>query len=293
MKTYLDCIPCFFRQALHAARLATDDPVKQREVLNRVAIEVPRFPLDATPVEMGRIIHRTIKEVTGNPDPYADIKRHYNELALRMLPQLRRIVSESRNKLETALRIAVAGNIIDLGALTEFNIEESLEHALSFDFAIFDFDPFLSLLERTDRILYIGDNAGEICFDLVLVEILSEMGKKVQFAVRGVPIINDVTVEDARFCGMDRIAEIVDSGSDAPGTILKYCKPEFVELFRNSKLIIAKGMGNYETLSDEEAPIFFLLKAKCPVVAGELGVKVGDIVFEASKWLRKNDRISG
>ncbi len=286
MKTYLDCIPCFFRQALHAARLATDDPVKQRKVLDRVAIEVPRFPLDATPVEMGRVIHRYIKEVTGNPDPYRELKHHYNQIGMKMLPELRAEVASASDKMEKALRIAVAGNIIDLGALTDFNIEESIHHALNFDFAIFDYELFKKLLDETDTVLYIGDNAGEICFDRVLIEVLVEMGKVVQFAVRGEPIINDATVEDARFCGLDEICEVVDSGSDAPGIILKYCRPEFVELFRKSKLIIAKGMGNYETLSDEEAPIFFLLKAKCPVVAGELGVAVGDIVLEASRWLK-------
>ncbi len=289
MKTHLDCVPCFFRQALHAARLATEDEEKQKAVLLEVARELLDFDFNATPVEMGRKIHKFIRKITDNRDPYAEIKRYYNELARKMLPALKEIVQKSDDKLEKAIRIAVAGNIIDLGALTEFNIDDSLNHALNFDFAIFDYELFRERLETTDDVLYIGDNAGEICFDKVLVDVLTSMGKNVRFVVRGQPIINDVTIEDAIFCGIDRNAEIVDSGSDAPGTILKYCRAEFVELFRQSRLIIAKGMGNYETLSGEPYPIFFILKAKCPVVAKELGVNVGDIVLEASKWLRRHE----
>ncbi len=286
MKTHLECIPCFFRQALYAARLATDDEEKQKAILLKVARELQNFSFDSTPIEMGRIIHRYIKEITGNVDPYRKLKMEYNELALNMLPQLREIVNEADDKLERALRVAVAGNIIDFGALTEFNLEDSIHHALNFDFAIFDYELFKEKLSETDTVIYIGDNAGEICFDRVLIEVLNSMGKRVKFAVRGIPIINDVTVEDAEHCGIHEVADVINSGSDAPGTILKYCNDEFVREFFNSNLIIAKGMGNYETLSDEKAPIFFLLKAKCPVVARELGVSVGDIVLEAARWLR-------
>ena len=280
MKTYLDCIPCFFRQALEAARLATDDEVKQREVLNRVALEIPKFPLDATPVEMGRTIHRLIKEITGNQDPYAELKRHYNELAAKMVEKLKPLVRNADDPLQMAVRIAIAGNIIDFGALSNFDLDRSVEESLRFDFGVFDYEEFKRQLNASESVLYIGDNAGEICFDKLLIELMHEMGKKLIFAVRSVPIINDATVEDAVWCGIDRFAQVIDSGSDAPGTILEHCNPRFLEIFRRADMVIAKGQGNFETLSDAGRPIFFMLKAKCPIVARELGVRTGDIVLK-------------
>ena len=280
MKTYLDCFPCFMRQALFAARISTNDVRLQREVLNRVAEELTRFPLDATPVEMGEKIHAIVKEITGNKDPYKEEKRKYNEIAMNMLPRLREIVSKSSDRLLSAIRIAIAGNIIDFGSLTDFNIEDSLEHALSVDFAIFDYDEFRSLLNTAHEVMYIGDNAGEICFDRVLVEELNRMGKKVYFITREEPVINDITLEDARFCKLHEIAEVMSSGSTAPGTIIKHTKKEFRDLFNSVPMIIAKGQGNYETLSGEKRPIFFLLKVKCPVVARDIGANNMDIVLK-------------
>lgn len=270
------------RQALFAARISTDDIRLQREVLNKVAEELTRFPLDATPVEMGERIHAIVKRVTGNKDPYKEEKRKYNEIGMKMLPHLREIVNKSSDRLLAAIRIAVAGNIIDFGSLSEFNIEESLRHALREDFAILDYGEFKDILNSANSVMYIGDNAGEICFDRVLVEELNRMGKKVYFITREEPIINDITLEDAYFCKLHEIAKVMSSGSTAPGTIIKHTKKEFRELFHRIPMIIAKGQGNYETLSDEKRPIFFLLKVKCGVVARDIGVNKYDIVLKFS-----------
>ncbi len=268
------------RQALFAAKISTDDVMLQRKVLNRVAEELTRFPLDATPVEMGEKIHAIVKEITGNKDPYKDEKRKYNEIAINMLPRLREIVNESSDRLLSAIRIAIAGNIIDFGSLTDFNIENSLEHALNVDFAIFDYDEFRSLLNSAREVMYIGDNAGEVCFDRVLVEELNRMGKKVYFITREEPVINDITLEDAYFCRLHEIAKVMSSGSTAPGTIIKHTNKEFKDLFYRVPMIISKGQGNYETLSNEKRPIFFLLKVKCSVVARDIGAGKMDIVLK-------------
>ncbi len=268
------------RQALFAARISTDDVRLQRKVLDRVAEELKRFPLEATPPEMGEKIHAIVKEITGNKDPYREEKRKYNELGKKMLPELRKLVKDADDPLLMAIRIAIAGNIIDFGSLSEFNVEESLKHAISQDFAILDYDRFKEILKNADRVMYIGDNAGEICFDRILVEVLNDMGKKVYFITREEPVINDITIEDAEFCGLSDVAEVMSSGSTAPGTIIEHTKPEFQKLFYSVPMIIAKGQGNYETLSDEKRPIFFLLKVKCPVVAGDIGAKNMDIVLK-------------
>ena len=280
MKTYLDCFPCFMRQALFAARISTNDVKLQREVLNRVADELRRFPLNATPVAMGERIHNIVKEITGNKDPFKKEKEKYNKIAKGMLKELWELVKNADDQLLMAIRIAIAGNIIDFGSLKDFNIRASLNDAISQEFAIFDYDKFKEVLEKADEIMYIGDNAGEICFDRVLVEVLRNMGKKIYFITREEPIINDITIPDAEFCGMSKVAEVLSSGSVAPGTIIKHTTKTFQKLFYSVPMIIAKGQGNYETLSDEKRPIFFLLKVKCPVIARDIGAKNMDIVLK-------------
>lgn len=287
MRTYLDCIPCFFRQALEAARISTRDEKLQKEVLDRVSLKVPEFPLTATPVEMGEIIHKIIKEVTGNHDPYKELKKLYNEKALKYYPKLKKLVKNSSDPILMSIKIAIAGNIIDFGPTSNFDLDKSIEEAVKGDFAISDYDTFKDLLNQVDEILYIGDNAGEICFDKILVEELIAFGKKVTFVVREEPIINDATMEDAIFCGMDKIARVISSGSKAPGTIVSHCNKEFQKIFFNSRFIISKGQGNFETLSDFELPIFFLLKVKCPVIGRELGAKTGDIILKLNPNFRR------
>ena len=135
------------------------------------------------------------------------------------------------------------------------------------------------VLDAAHEILYIGDNAGECVFDKILIE---EMKKPVTYAVRDAPIINDATYEDAVQAGIDSVATIISSGTDAPGAILETCSAEFKKLYHNSSFIISKGQGNYEALSIEMGPIFFLLKVKCQVIANDIGVNKGDIVLKAS-----------
>ena len=281
MKVFLDCFPCFLRQALVAARKATDDVHVQREALNRVARMMPELPMDATPVAIGREVYRVVSEVTGCKDVFCGAKREYNDRALELLPALRKRVENSADSLLTSLRIAAAGNVIDFGASSSFDLERSIEESLSDGISLVDYPALSDGLERTREILYIGDNAGEIVFDRLVVEELNRLGKRTTFVVRGGPIINDVTLEDAEYVGMDRVAEILPSGSDEPGTTLSLCSAEFVERFSSSKLIIAKGQGNYEGLSDEPAPLFFLLKVKCAVVARALDAQVGEIALRA------------
>ena len=146
------------------------------------------------------------------------------------------------------------------------------------DKAIFAYPRFKRALKKAKRILYIGDNAGEAVFDRVLIEELKN--KEIIFAVKAKPIINDVLFEDAVVCGIDKCALIISSGCDAPGTLLKFCSREFLKVYRDIDLVISKGQGNFEALAEEKRPIFFLFRAKCPVVAKHLGCKLGDIIVK-------------
>lgn len=183
----------------------------------------------------------------------------------------------SEDSLETAIRIAIAGNVIDMGIGKSFNIFEDLEKILVQDFGIFHLEQFKDKLSRVESILYLGDNAGESVFDRILIE---ELGKDVVYVVRDSPVLNDVTYEDAVDSGLGEVSEIISSGSNAPGTILKKCKPDFIERFNQAEMIISKGQGNYETLSETKQSIFFLLKTKCKVIARDLQVKEGDIILK-------------
>ena len=277
MKAYIDCIPCFLNQALRAGRIATNDEKKIKELLDEAGVILRNIPLESTPPEIGRLIYQKVREITGNFDPYKEIKSESTKEALTLYPSLKKTVEKSDDTLLTAIRIAIAGNVIDFGVNRVFNIEEAIDEILKKDFAICDYDKFKEGLINTNEILYIGDNAGECVFDRILIE---EMGKPVTYVVRGIPVINDATYEDAVQAGIDNVAKILSSGTNAPGTLLKTCNAEFMKAYRNSRFIISKGQGNYEALSDERRPIFFLLKTKCHVIANDIGVKEGDIVLK-------------
>jgi len=287
VKVYLDCFPCFMRQALDAARMATDDPAVQRDVLDRVAELLPSVPLQSTPIDMGQIVHRVVQEVTKVADPYATVKKDSNDLGLKLYPRLKKRVRISEDPLLTVLKIAGAGNIIDFGPKLTLDPNGSIEQIVndSFTRALqepLDSAQYLAFKEKlavADEILYLGDNTGEIVCDKILIEELVQRGKSVTFVTRGAPTINDVTLADARYVGLDRVAAVMTNGSDAPGTRLSDCSPEFMEAFESAQLIISKGQGNFEGLSDVPGPIFFLFKVKCPVIAREVEARIGAVVL--------------
>ena len=280
MKMYLDCIPCFMQQALRAGRKATSDQKKLKEILDKTGEMVKTVSMETTPAEIGMEVYRIVSKVTGNQDPYKSIKQEYIAETKAIYPELEKIVENSNDKLLTAIRIAIAGNVIDLGVKKSFDIVKDVKSILKQEFAIFDYSTFKTQLEKTESILYIGDNVGESVFDKILIK---ELKKPVKYAVRSVPIINDVTMEDAIASGLDKVAELIDSGCESPGIILNQSSPEFLKLFNTSGLIISKGQGNFEGLSDCNRQVFFLLKAKCVIISNHLGVEEDSIVLKEHK----------
>lgn len=291
MKTYLECIPCFFKQALEASRLSGADETIQKEVLDKLSKLIPEIHLSSTPPEMGRIIYRLVNKITERRDPFKEIKEKDNRQALKLYPDLKAKIESSNDRLLTAVRLAIAGNIIDYGVPNHFAIEEEIENCLKRDFAIFDYRDFKEALDEADGIVYLADNAGEVVFDKVLIEEIKKLDasrkRKIFYVVRDKPVINDALVEDARACGIEEVAEVVSSGSDAPGTVLDLCSQEFLKLYEQAKMIISKGQGNFEALSDEDKPIFFLLKAKCPVIAKDIGCSFGDMILKCNTKKRR------
>ncbi len=280
MKTYLECLPCFLNQALRAGRIATNDEKKIKRIMDEVGMMLKDIPLESSPPASGKEIYKKVREISGVFDPYKEIKEKSTEKCLALYPSLKNLVEKSHDKLLTAIRIAIAGNIIDFGANMDFDIEEEIDAALTRDFAVCDYTEFRDFSGEADKILYIGDNAGECVFDRILIE---TMKKPVTYVVRGVPVINDAIYGDAVQAGIHEVAGILSSGTDAPGTILDTCSPEFKKVFEGAGFIISKGQGNYEALFNEKRPIFFLLKIKCPVIAHDMGLTEGDMVLKGTE----------
>lgn len=273
------CIVCLFRLASRAARTATKDPRLQGQVIDRLADELPKMPADTIPPQVGRRIQQIVRDVTGDGDPFREAKRRGNALGLTHFPGLRQRVEQAADPLLEAVRLAVAGNVIDLATCSGFDLERAIRDSQVQQFSIFDYDPFRAAVERAHHVLHIADNAGEIIFDRLLVEELLRRGVRVTVAVRGGPAINDACLEDARQAGFDARVEIIDTGSDLPSVVLGESGATFRERYREADLVISKGQGNFEGLHDEPGPIAFLLIAKCRPVAEWLGVPQGTLVL--------------
>ena len=287
MKTYLDCIPCFFRQALEGARIVQASPKQQKQIIDGFARRIPKISLTSSPPEIAHFGYTLLNKISRNGDPYKDIKQKSNRCALRLLGKLRNKVNRSKDRILTALELAIAGNVIDFGVKNNLNVKAELKRILAEESraihkkTIFHYSKFVCALKMAKNILYLADNAGEVVFDRVLVEEIKRTypNKAIYYTVKAKPIINDALLEDAKVCGIDKIVRVISNGTDAPGTILALCSKEFKRIYKSADMIISKGQGNFESLSQEKRPIFFLFMVKCPVVAKETGCKMGDIVL--------------
>jgi hypothetical protein len=282
MKTFLDCIPCLLRQALQSVRSTTEDERVHETIVRNVLEGIASMDFRQSPATMAQTIHRRIRDMTGNANPYVEQKRRLNDIALELYPIFSSRIENAADPLELAVRLAIAGNIIDLGVKNNIDEDEMLA---SFDDCLdapldCHIAEFARAVEEADDILYLADNAGEIVFDRLLLERLTR--EKLTVAVRGKPVINDATMEDAVYVGLAGVAKLIDNGSDAPGTILADCSDDFRRHFERADLIISKGQGNYETLADCPRPIYFLLRVKCPIIARDLKCPVGTAVLRRS-----------
>ena len=280
MQMYLDCYPCFLRQGLEAARFTNMPLSAQRELMHRIMTQLAAAGEQATPPQMAQQVHAMVRAHSGQADPYAAAKAESTEHALTLYPYLQEQVAAAEDPLATAVRLSIAGNIIDLGIAVTYDLEASVQRVLNEPLTIDDIEALRARLAAAERVLYLGDNCGETVFDRVLIETLN---RPVTYAVRGQPVLNDATRDDAVAAGLDQVATIIDNGDDTPGTVLERCSSAFQEQFRQAELIIAKGQGNYESLSGVDAPIIFLLQAKCPVIAANLGVPTRALIAQASR----------
>lgn len=276
MKSQPECNSCFLRQARDAASRVGLSEGDTSRLLQAVEAELAQIPADATPPIKASRIHALVREISGSADPYLLAKQQATGHALGLYAHLKTLLAEAEAPLETAVRLAIAGNIIDLGVAPEYDLEASIERVLQQTPAIDDLTALKSALSKANSILYLADNAGETVMDRLLIETL---GKPVTYVVKSGPAVNDATRDDAIAAGLDKVCEIIESGAATLGTLLEQCSEELRRHFNTADLIIAKGMANYESLNGSREGLFFLLQVKCAVVAGHLGVPVRSIII--------------
>ncbi|MDO8107016.1 ARMT1-like domain-containing protein [Isoptericola sp. b441] len=280
MRTHLDCYPCFVRQAVDAARFAGVDATAQKHAV-RTAMEVlGTVDAELDPPRVAGRLYRALRDELGQADPYAQVKEASTKAALELYPWLSERVAASDDPLEAAVRVAIAGSVIDAGpadtAPTAADLWAHTQRVLSAPLAVDDLDALRAELARAPWVLYLADNAGETVFDRVLIETLR---LPVTYAVKSGPTLNDATRADALAAGLGSRARIVDVGCAVPGLDLGRCSAEFRRAFATAPVVLAKGQANYESLSEAGHRVFSLLQVTCPVIAGDLGAPVDGVVI--------------
>lgn len=276
MNAAAECYLCLMSQILRTARLLGASEGLTMEMASKGCSFLASADFNRTPPEISADLYQLISEESGIGDPYYHIKRANITRALELYPELKKVVDSSSDPLRTALEISLAGNVIDFGASSEEDWLSDGKFIKLGKLAVDDYSLLAEDLKRAKNIVFLGDNAGETVFDRLLIE---KTDKRVIYAVREKPIINDATVEEARLSKLDEVAEIISSGCSAPGTVLTECSSEFIDLLARADLIISKGQGNFECLEQVKGPFYFLLKSKCEVVSRRLGVARGSLIL--------------
>ena len=302
MKTFEPCKQCFYNQIKNTADLINLDSETYKKIYQEVYNLIENIDYSLPPAEIGGKVYEIFHKYSKNYNPYKEIKEEFIEKVLKIYPVLKNKLTKIKDKntrLKLASKISALGNIIDFGINSQFDASKEIEnifHILdNLHFTIDNFNEFLDQLKKSNTILYIGDNAGETVLDRIFIEEIIEyktkyLNKKAEsenlqiiFATREKPIINDATLEDAIKSGLDKVAKLISSGVVSPGTILKNCNKEFLNYYKKADIVISKGQGNFEGLSDEKRKIFFILKAKCDVIANYLKVEKGSLIFKLNK----------
>jgi len=274
-------LPCLLKQALDGARLvAPEDEDLHRRAVTAWSDAFSGLDLRRSPPDLAADLYEVLAGITGGVDPFVQYKAESNRKVLALEPGLAETVAAAEDPLETALALAVIGNYMDAGAPHQSDLEDALaeESFSGLDRAVLE--DLRATAKGGGDIVILGDNCGEIVLDKLFVRQLTRLGGRVTFAVRGAAILNDATMADARDVGMTGLCEVVESGSDAPGTVLSRCTPAFIERLHAADAVVSKGQGNFEALYGELPGVYFAFKIKCPMVARQLGRPEKTTVFE-------------
>jgi hypothetical protein len=283
LKTYPECYHCIFRQAVKAIKLNTEDADLQIQTLKKVLGILESTDDHLTPSEIAGETNRAMRESLGVEDLYRDEKEASHKLAITYLDDLRALIRKGSDPLEQGLKVSAAGNIIDIIHATDYDLWEEVDNTVNQELKGGGLEEFRKLVKEAPYLLYLADNVGETVFDRVFIETLEI---PVKYAVKSGPILNDAALEDALAAGIDQVAEVLETGSISPGTILSQCTEEFQSLFHDSPLVLSKGQANYETMDGEGDKVFFLLRTKCPEISKAFDIPVGNLVLKQGNPLK-------
>ncbi|MEN6389004.1 MAG: ARMT1-like domain-containing protein [Syntrophomonas sp.] len=287
MKLSIECLPCLLGQAVRLAKEHIYSEEARQSLLKRVLRELADLEDDASAPYAAQKIQRLFKELLQNPDPYREEKHYYNIEMLKLENDFEELLRSANDHLSTALKLAAAGNVIDFGPGYDLSREKVLQvirETLEKEFPVEPFEELKSRLKNAKKLLYLGDNSGEIVLDKVFIRTIKEHHPQleVKFATRGMPVINDVTEEDAYLVGMQDYADIINNGIDIPGTVLEHCSAGFQDIFNDADVVIAKGQGNLESLLGcGKENLFYIFLCKCDLFAQRCGAKKKDIILKA------------
>ena len=276
-----DCLSCLLNQSLRVAKNLNFDEKTSRKMMQVASASIGAYGEISPPVAAADLYPK-LASFTDSNDVYKELKKLSTKEALKLLPSVEKKV----HNVSTAIKAAVAGNVIDFATPNHFDLDTEFEKVFETPFAIDNEVLFLERLKEAKTFMIIGDNVGEHVFDKLLLETITQTypNLKLYYAVRGCPIINDVTLLEAKELAMEEVANVVDSGVITPGLAYEYASKEFMKLYNTMDLIIAKGMGNYECLEGvKDERIFHLFKVKCDVVANDVGEELGSLIFMQNK----------
>ena len=269
--------------------MATDDEDVHIKVVKKVMKHLEHISFNNSPPELSREVHYIIRKITKSKDPYEKVKIQSNKMAKKLYPHLKKIVKKTDDSLLMATKLSIVGNVIDFGTINRFDIEDMIGKAVEEKFEDRVYPRFKKALEQAKTILYLADNTGEIFFDKLLIEEILNLDntKEITFVVKANPIINDATIKDAEYAGIDKLAIVIagDEGQEysAPGIVLSYATKELLEKLENVDVVISKGQGNYESLSDINREMFFMLVVKCPLVARDIGREMAKLILKVKE----------
>ncbi len=278
VKVNYECASCMLRQSREAIEHATEDHAKRMDVTLKVLEFMnENFKKGTNSNKLGTDLHHMIMGQTGNYDPYRKLREEGNLIAEKLIPMVNKLI-ERDDSLENHVKIAVAGNVIDFGALDEnTDMESLLKKQITRKPAINDTEKLDAALKNAENILYLTDNGGEIVFDKLLIKKIKEdYGVNIILALKENPILNDALIPDAENLSLGEYSTIISTGASSVGVVKDYISDELKEYMNSVDLIISKGMGNYEGLTEMhiQTPVYFLLTTKCNVISREIGVPI-------------------
>jgi uncharacterized protein with ATP-grasp and redox domains len=276
-----DCIPCIINNYIKLTADGNLSEELKEKNLREFLSYLSTVNYHQSPAVLGREIHRMIRKMLKNDDPYAEIKQEYNRMILSMYSEFENMIKKSKNPFNTALKLAIAGNVIDFGCQHQLDIMNTVQKVMNSEIRNGHMKNLEAEIKNANQILYIGDNCGEIVFDKLFVQTMNH--PNIYFAVRGGAVINDATKDDAKMVGIDDCAKVITTGDDSPGAVWERCSEEFETIFKQSDVVIAKGQGNLEGLLDVKRNIYFLLVVKCNFVASIVGASIGEFVIKNNK----------